>query len=82
MAGVATRLRSAREHAGLTIEEIAARTKISPVALAAIERGDFDRLPGEFFARAFIRSYAQELRLPVTEVMAEYDAARPPPPVV
>jgi cytoskeleton protein RodZ len=83
MAGVATRLRSAREHAGLTIEEIAARTKISPVALAAIERGDFDRLPGEFFARAFVRSYAQELRLPVPEVMAEYDAAaRPHPPVL
>ena len=77
MAGVATRLRSAREHGGLTIEQIAARTKISPAALAAIERGDFDRLPGEFFARAFIRSYAQELRLPVAEVMAEYEAARP-----
>ena len=80
MAGVATLLRSAREHAGLTIEEIAARTKISPAALAAIERGDFDRLPGEFFARAFVRSYAQELRLPVPEVMAEYRCGGAPAP--
>jgi cytoskeleton protein RodZ len=79
MADVATRLRSAREQAGLTIEDVASRTKISPVALRAIERGEFERLPGEFFARAFLRSYARELRLPVDEVMAEYDAARPAP---
>ena len=79
MADVATRLRSARERAGLSIEDIAARTKINPVTLGAIERGEFERLPGEFFARAFVRSYAQELRLPVSEVMAAYDAARPKP---
>jgi len=82
MADVATRLRNAREHAGLTIEHIAARTKIKAGALRAIERGEFDRLPGEFFARAFIRTYAQELRLPVAEVMAEYEAQRPAPRVV
>jgi cytoskeleton protein RodZ len=78
---VATRLRIAREQAGLTIEDIAARTKLSAVALGAIERGEFERLPGEFFTRAFLRSYARELRLPVAEVMAEYDAGRPAPAV-
>jgi cytoskeletal protein RodZ len=79
MADVATRLRSARERAGLTIEDVAARTKINPMALGAIERGEFERLPGEFFARAFVRSYAQDLRLPLAEVMAEYEAVRPKP---
>ncbi len=79
MADVAARLRTAREQAGLTIEDLSARTKIKPAALAAIECGDFDRLPGEFFTRAFLGTYARELKLPVTEVMAEYDAGRPTP---
>ena len=79
MADVAARLRTARVQAGLTIEDLSARTKIKPAALAAIECGDFDRLPGEFFTRAFLGTYARELKLPVTEVMAEYDAGRPAP---
>lgn len=79
MGNVAARLRTAREQAGLTIEDLSARTKIKPAALAAIERGEFERLPGEFFTRAFLRSYARELRLPADEVMAEYDAGRPTP---
>ncbi|MDQ3486676.1 MAG: helix-turn-helix domain-containing protein, partial [Acidobacteriota bacterium] len=54
MADVAARLRTARVQAGLTIEDLSARTKIKPAALAAIECGDFDRLPGEFFTRAFL----------------------------
>ena len=77
MSDVGARLRTAREKAGLTIEEISARTRIKPSALAAIERGEFDRLPGEFFTRAFLGTYARELKLPVAEVMAEYDAGRP-----
>ncbi|MDQ3419494.1 MAG: DUF4115 domain-containing protein [Acidobacteriota bacterium] len=80
MGDVAARLRTAREQAGLTIEEVSARTKIKPSAIAAIECGDFDRLPGEFFTRAFLGTYARELKLPVAEVMAEYDAGRPTPP--
>ena len=80
MADVGARLRTAREHAGLTIEEISGRTRIKPSSLAAIERGEFDRLPGEFFTRAFLGTYARELKLPVAEVMAEYDAGRPVPP--
>lgn len=80
MGDVGVRLRTAREQAGLTIEEISARTRIKPSALAAIERGEFDRLPGEFFTRAFLGTYARELKLPVAEVMADYDAGRPAPP--
>jgi cytoskeleton protein RodZ len=77
MGDVGARLRTAREKAGLTIEEISARTRIKASALAAIERGEFHRLPGEFFTRAFLGTYARELKLPVAEVMAEYDSGRP-----
>jgi cytoskeletal protein RodZ len=67
-------LRSARERAGLSIDQVSARTKIKPVFLQAIERADFERLPGEFFARAFLRTYARELHLPPDEIVEAYDA--------
>jgi transcriptional regulator with XRE-family HTH domain len=69
-------LRAARERAGLTIEEISAATKIKVPLLRAIERGEFEQLPGEFFTRAFLRTYARELHLAPDEVVAVYDATR------
>ena len=82
VADVAARLRVAREEAGLSIQDLSARTKIKPSTLVAIEHGAFEQLPGEFFTRAFLRTYARELHLPVDEVMADYDSARPAPVVV
>ena len=91
MAEVSTRLRAAREQAGLTLEDISASTKIKLAQLQALERGEFERLPGEFFTRAFIKTYARELGLPANEVLHEYeegraaerpaDASRPAPEV-
>jgi cytoskeletal protein RodZ len=76
---VSRRLQAARERAGLTIADLSASTKISAATLQAIERGDFSRLPGEFYIRAFLRSYARELRLPADDIVREYDAGRPAP---
>jgi hypothetical protein len=61
---------------GLAIEALAARTKISPAFLIALERGAYDELPGDFYARAFLKVYARELHLPADEVVSEYDASR------
>jgi cytoskeletal protein RodZ len=71
---VSQALRAERERAGLTLEEISSRTKIKVAFLRAIENGDFDRLPGPFFTRAFLRTYARELHLPADEIVAGYDA--------
>ena len=76
MADVSERLRAARERAGLRIEDIASRTKIKASQLQAIEHGEFDRLPGEFFARAFLKNYAREVALDPEEIVREYDASR------
>ncbi|HJR60158.1 MAG TPA: RodZ domain-containing protein [Vicinamibacterales bacterium] len=78
MVEVSGQLRAARERAGLKIEEISARTKIKVALLQAIERGEFEQLPGEFFTRAFLRTYARELRLSPDEIVREYDASRVP----
>lgn len=71
---VSGRLRAAREQAGLSLEDISVRTKIKPAFLQAIEQGAFERLPGAFFARAFVRTYAREVGVPPDEIVGAYDA--------
>jgi cytoskeleton protein RodZ len=59
--GVGAALRRTRESQGISLQRIAAATKLSPSALEAIERDDLSRLPGGIFTRAFVRAYAKEL---------------------
>ena len=71
-------LRREREMRGVSLEEISAATKISLRFLDAIEREEFNILPGGIFSRSFIRSYARYLGLDEERVVAEYQlAARP-----
>ena len=79
MPEVSARLRAARERAGLTIREISASTKIRAAALEAIERGEFASLPGEFYTRAFLRTYASHLGLSPQSIVADYESERPQP---
>ena len=76
MTVVSSRLRAAREQAGVPIEEIAARTRIKVAFLHAMERGEFERLPGEFFARAFLRTYARELHLSAADRLLDLGSGR------
>jgi cytoskeleton protein RodZ len=61
--GVGAKLREARLQRGLDLAEVAAATKIQARFLAAIEGEEWDLLPGEFYARSFIRTYAGHLGL-------------------
>jgi transcriptional regulator with XRE-family HTH domain len=84
MANLTERLQAAREGAGLTIEDIAERTRIKPALLHALERGDVSRLPGPFYTKTFIRAYAREVGLEPDELLAEFaatTAALPQPAV-
>ncbi len=56
-------LKRAREARGVSLREIATRTKISITALEALERSEFHRLPGGIFSRAVVRAYATEVGL-------------------
>jgi cytoskeletal protein RodZ len=75
VADVSGTLRAVREQAGLTLEEISARTRIKVAFLEALERGRFEQLPGPFFTRAFLRTYARELHLSPDEIVQAYDGA-------
>lgn len=72
MADIGEKLRSAREDKGLTIADIEKATKIQSRYLNAIEEDDFDKLPGDFYVRAFIRQYAQIVGLDGKELLSEY----------
>lgn len=71
MKQVGTTLRQAREAAGLTIEGIAAITKVPRASLEAIEAGRTVNLPAPVFVRGFIRSYAQAVGLDSAELMRD-----------
>jgi len=80
------RLRDAREARGLSLRQIAAATKISVMALEALERNDRTRLPGGLFSRAFVRAYAGEVGLDPDQAVREFlerfpdDLETAPPP--
>jgi len=69
-------LSEARTRRGVDLEEIQAATGIRPRYLRAIEQEDWDALPEEFYARSFIRKYAQFLGVDPDPLIAEYRSQR------
>jgi cytoskeleton protein RodZ len=63
-------LRDAREHGGLSVEDVAGRLKFSPRQIAALEEGDYSQLQGTTFLRGFVRSYAKLLQLDEEPLLA------------
>jgi cytoskeleton protein RodZ len=61
--GVGKTLREARTRRKVDLAEVEAATKIRSRYLRAIENEEWDLLPGETYARAFIRAYAAHLGL-------------------
>ena len=66
-------LQKARLDKGLSLDDIQQTTKIQKRYLAAIENGQFDQLPGAFYERAFVRQYANAVRLDVADFMKNHD---------
>lgn len=81
--GVGARLRAAREAQGLSLKDIAARTRITARHVEALETGDYDSLPGRPYALGFARSYAKAVGLDeaaiAEAVRAELSARTPAP---
>jgi cytoskeletal protein RodZ len=69
-------LRREREMRGVSLEEIAAATRISTRFLEALESEHWDRLPGGAFNRGFIRSVARFLGIDEDALVAEYSFER------
>src|SRR5215467_361393 len=73
MSDFGSTFKNARLSKGLTLDQIAAETRIGTRFLAAIKDEQFDRLPGGIFSRGFVRSYAECLRLDADRAVADFD---------
>jgi cytoskeleton protein RodZ len=64
------RLAAERERLGLSVADVAARLRLHPKQVAAIENETLPALPAAFL-RGFVRNYAKELRLDPEPLLAE-----------
>ena len=70
--GLGSELREARVQRGLTLEQVAYETRIRTRYLEALEDERFDDLPGEAYAKGFLRTYADFIGLDGSQMLARY----------
>jgi hypothetical protein len=80
-------LTAARTSEGLSLGDAERLTNLRARYLDALEREDFELLPGRAYARAFLRTYADALELDADRFVAEFEERYPeeehePPAVV
>lgn len=66
-------LKTKRIEAGVSIEEIAAQTKINTKILEHLENVELSELPAPAFIRGFIRSYCKHLLIDPKNALMLYD---------
>lgn len=74
---IGQKLRNARIKKGYTIDDLQQITKIQKRYLIAIEEGQFDHLPGDFYVRAFIKQYSDAVGMSSDDLLEEYKAEIP-----
>ncbi len=79
-------LRRAREQAGLSLAEVAERTKVRPGILASLEADAHERLPAMTYALGFVKAYARTVGLDPEDAAERFRRearrAEPPPSVI
>lgn len=74
MEAVGRLLVEARERMGLSVDEVAARLRLMPRQMLALESGDISALPGPAFVRGFLRNYAKLLQIDAEPLLAACSA--------
>ncbi len=69
-------LRTERERRGLSLLEVSRISRVPMKSLEALEDGRFDDLPGDVFARGFMRSYGRVLQVDATPLVEAFDQLR------
>jgi cytoskeletal protein RodZ len=65
---VGDRLKAAREKSGLSLEDVAAQTRIPQRHLESIEAAEWDKLPAPTYTVGFAKSYASAVGLDRTDI--------------
>jgi transcriptional regulator with XRE-family HTH domain len=66
-------LTEARTRLGLTVDQLAERTRIRPHVIESIEHDDFAACGGDFYARGHLRTLARVLGLDAAPLLTSYD---------
>lgn len=72
---VGASLKAARDEAGLTLADVAERTRIRQTVVEGIENDDFRLCGGDIYARGHVRSIARVLGVDPEPFVAEFDEA-------
>ena len=70
---VGPELAAARTRLGLTVDELAERTRIRPHVIESIEVDDFEACGGDFYARGHLRTLARVLGVDVAPLLADFE---------
>ncbi len=74
-------LRSARQKRNWSLDDVSEATRIKVTFLDALENGDYGLLPGAAYVTGFLRNYASHLGLHPDDLVHQYHALRPAPPL-
>ena len=69
---IGEKLQEARKAKGYTLDDLQQMTKIQKRYLIAIEEGNYSVMPGKFYARAFIKQYADTVGLNGDQLLEDY----------
>src|SRR5262245_2294458 len=72
VSGLGQQLKAERERQSLLLGQVATRIRVREEYLDAIERQEWDALPGPVFTRGFLQSYAQILGLDTRHILNAY----------
>lgn len=71
---IGERLKDQREYLNKTIEDVSREINISTRYLSALENGEYEKIPGEVYAKSFLKVYAKYLGLETNVLMSYFDS--------
>ncbi|BFH63793.1 helix-turn-helix domain-containing protein [Paenibacillus azoreducens] len=80
MSELGQQLKEARLQKGMSLDDVQEMTKIRKRYLEAIEAGDYKVLPGSFYVRAFIKTYAETVGLDPDLLLEDHKQEAPAEP--
>ncbi|AWH17391.1 DUF4115 domain-containing protein [Stenotrophomonas sp. ZAC14D2_NAIMI4_7] len=81
-AGCGTRLRQAREAAGLTLEDVGARLRMPVQVVKSLEEEQWQKLGAPVFVRGQLRSYARLLNVDISQLLEQAQVGPVVPPTL
>ncbi|PZS68190.1 RodZ domain-containing protein [Stenotrophomonas maltophilia] len=81
-AGCGTRLRQAREAAGLTLEDVGSRLRMPVQVVKSLEEEQWQKLGAPVFVRGQLRSYARLLDVDVSQLLEQAQVGPVVPPTL